>query len=238
MFKILKKQDSFNWAQECEDAFKELKVSLASPPVQTKPIAGDILIHYLAVEDEAVSAVLIREEGKDQFPIYFVSKALQGAELNYQRLEKVAFALLIASRKLRPYFQFYPILVKTNQPIRQILHKPDLAGRMMSWAIELTQYDISYEPRLAIKAQVLPDFLAEMTHPGEAHPRDWMIYVEGSSNTKGCSVGVILENSDGLAIEYSLKFDFPTSNNQAEYEACLAGIRMAKELGANAVTIC
>jgi hypothetical protein len=122
------------------------------------------------VTDEAVSAVLIQEEGKGQFPIYFVSKALQGAELNYQRLEKVAFVLLIASRKLRPYFQCYPILVRTNQPIRQILHKPDLAGRMMSWAIKLTQYNISYEPRLAIKAQVLTDFLSKMTHPGE-----WMI---------------------------------------------------------------
>jgi hypothetical protein len=109
-------------------------------------MTGDTLILYLTVADEAVSGVLIREEGKGQFTIYFVSKVLQGAELNYQRLEKVAFTLLIASRKLRPYFQRYPILVRTNQPIRQILHKPDLAGRMISWAIELNQYDISYEP--------------------------------------------------------------------------------------------
>ena len=132
MFKILKKQDSFEWTQECEVAFQELKASLASPHVLTKPMAGDTLILYLAVADEAVSGVLIREEGKDQFPIYFVSKVLQGAELNYQRLEKVVFVLLMASRKLRSYFQFYPVLVRTNQPIRQILHKPDLAGRMMS----------------------------------------------------------------------------------------------------------
>jgi hypothetical protein len=104
MFKILKKQDSFNWTQECEDAFRELKVSLTSTPVLTKPMAGDTLILYLGVTDEVVSAVLIREEGKDQFLIYFVSRALQGAEVNYQRLEKVAFTLLIASRKLRPYF--------------------------------------------------------------------------------------------------------------------------------------
>ena len=109
---------------------------------------------------------------------------------------------------------------------------------MMSWVIELTQYDISYEPRLTIKAQVLADFLAKMTHPGESHLEEWMIYVDGSSNNKGCGASVILENSDGLAIEYSLKFEFPTPNNQAEYEACLAGIRMAKELRENAVTIC
>jgi hypothetical protein len=131
---------------------------------------GNTLIIYLTVVDEVVSVVLIREEGKSQLPIYFVSRALQGVEVNYQQLEKVAFALFISFRKLRPYFQCYPIFVRTNQPIRQILHKPDLAGRMMSWDIELTQYDISYEPRLAIKAQVLADSLAEMNHPGESHP--------------------------------------------------------------------
>jgi predicted GH43/DUF377 family glycosyl hydrolase len=69
MFKVLKKQDSFKWTQECEDAFHELKVSLASPPVLTKQMTGDTLILYLAVADEAVSGVLIREKGKGQFPI-------------------------------------------------------------------------------------------------------------------------------------------------------------------------
>jgi hypothetical protein len=59
MFKILKKQDSFKWDQECEDAFQELKVSLASPPILTKPMAGDVLILYLAVADEAVSADVV-----------------------------------------------------------------------------------------------------------------------------------------------------------------------------------
>jgi hypothetical protein len=83
MLKILKKQDSFNWTQECQDTFRELKVSMTSPPVLMKPIVGDTLILYLTVTDEAVSAVLIREEGKDQFPIYFVSMALQVVKLNY-----------------------------------------------------------------------------------------------------------------------------------------------------------
>jgi hypothetical protein len=99
---------------------------------------GDTLIIYLEVANEAGSVVLIREEGMPQMPIYFVSRALQGAEINYHRLDKLAFALSIVSGKLHPYFQCYPILVRTNQPIRQILDKHDLAGRMMSWAIELT----------------------------------------------------------------------------------------------------
>jgi ribonuclease HI len=65
-----------------------------------------------------------------------------------------------------------------------------------------------------------------------------MIYVDGSSNTKGSGVGILIENDEGVAVQYSLKFEFPTSNNQVEYEACLARIRATKELGATAITLC
>jgi ribonuclease HI len=129
-------------------------------------------------------------------------------------------------------------MVRTNQPIRQILHKPDLVGRMMTWAVELSQYKISYEPRQAVKAQALVDFVAEMTHPNEEPRGSWTIYVDGSSNPKGAGVGILIENDEGITVEYSLKFELPTSNNQAEYEACLVGIRAAKELGATAITLC
>jgi hypothetical protein len=166
-FRTLRRKEDFTWGADCEKAFRELKKILSSPPVLSRPDPGQILYLYLAVTNEAINAALIKEESRNQCPIYFVSKALQGSELNYQRLEKVAYALLFASRRLRPYFQCHPIMVRTNQPIRQILHKPDLAGRMMTWAVELSQYDISYEPRQAIKAQALADFVAEMTHPGE-----------------------------------------------------------------------
>jgi hypothetical protein len=109
---------------------------------------------------------------------------------------------------------------------------------MMTWAVELSQYDISYEPRQAVKAQALADFVAEMTHPGKEPSGSLTIYVDGSSNPKGAGVGILIENDEGVTVEYSIKFEFPTSNNQAKYEACLAGIRAAKELGATAVTLC
>ena len=114
------------------------KLSLA-PPVLSRPDPGQVLYLYLAVTNEAISAALVKEESRNQSPVYFVSKALQGSELNYQRLEKVAYTLQFASRQLRPYFQCHPITVRTNQHIRQILHKPDLARRMMTWAVELSQ---------------------------------------------------------------------------------------------------
>jgi ribonuclease HI len=82
------------------------------------------------------------------------------------------------------------------------------------------------------------DFLAELTHPKSENPGEWTIYINGSLITKGCRVGVILEIQEGVSVEYSLKFDFPTSNNQAEYQVCLVGIRMAKDLGASAITLC
>jgi ribonuclease HI len=234
---MLRNKETFDWNLECKHAFQELNGVLVSPPVLSRPNHDQMLYLYLAVADEVVSAALVKEKSQVQNPIYFVSKALQGSELNYQRLKKVAYSLLLASRRLRPYFQCYPITVRTNQPIRQVLHKPDLVARMMAWAIELSQYDISYEPRQGIKAQVLAEFLAKMIHPGEHNLGSWTIYVDGSSSIKGSRVGILIENNEGVAVEYSLKFEFQTSNNQAEYEACFAGIRAAKELGTTAITL-
>ena len=86
---------------------------------------------YLAVSVTAVSAALIREEDKTQLPVYYVSQAFQGVEAKYPRIEKIAFALIVASRKLRPYFQANPILVMTNQPIKKSMNKTKAVGRMV-----------------------------------------------------------------------------------------------------------
>ncbi|KAK1379936.1 hypothetical protein POM88_026680 [Heracleum sosnowskyi] len=69
----------------------------------------------------------------------------------------------MASRKLRPYFQAHKIEVLTNQPLRNILHSPQVSGRLIKWAIELGEFDIKYKPRTAIKAQALADFMVECT---------------------------------------------------------------------------
>ena len=99
-----------------------------------------------------MSAALIREETKKQLPVYYVSQAFQGAKSNYPRIEKIAFTLIVASRKLRQYFQANPILVMTDQPIKKSMNKPEVTSRMIQWAIELSQFDIEYLPRMAIKA--------------------------------------------------------------------------------------
>jgi len=111
-----------------------------------------MLFLYLFVTYETISAALIWENQEGQQPVYFISRALEGLELKYQKIKKTAFALIVSSRRLRHYFQSNPIIVRTNIPIKTILFKPDLVERIMTWAIELAQFDIKYEPRTAIKA--------------------------------------------------------------------------------------
>ena len=125
-FKVLKK--AFQWNDECEEALAKLKEYLTKPPLLSPSVMGEKLFLYLAVSNTAVSLALIKEERNVQKPIYYTSQAFQGVEASYPRMEKIAFALLVASRKLHPYFQAHPIVVMTDQPIRKIMNKIDVAG--------------------------------------------------------------------------------------------------------------
>ena len=98
-FKILKQ--AFAWTDECEAAFQDLKRYLSNPPFLSPSKEGENLYLYLVVSTTVVSVTLIREEAKKQLPVYYDSQAFQGAESNYPRIEKIAFALIVVSRKLR-----------------------------------------------------------------------------------------------------------------------------------------
>ncbi|RDX61680.1 Retrovirus-related Pol polyprotein from transposon 17.6, partial [Mucuna pruriens] len=217
---------------ECEEAFLRLKAILATPPILVRPEPGQPLHLYISVTKAAISSVLIQEKGMEQCPVYFISKTLQGPEKRYQKIERGALALVIASRWLRPYFQSFNIIVRTDLPAQQILRKPDLAGRMVAWSVQLSEFDISFKRRGQIKAQALADFIIEPTPEHEQVEGDWYLSMDGSSNEIGSGVGVILEGPDGILIEQSLHFDFKASNNQAEYEALLVGMRLALEIEA------
>ena len=144
-------------------SFQRLKAYLASLPILSKPSVGEPLYLYLSVFDHAVSSVLIQTDGWEQQPIYYVSRALLDAETRYSYIEKLALALVSAARKLQEYFQCHKIIVMTSYPLRAALHSSDTAGRMMKWAVELGEYGLEYQPRTAIKSQVLADFVAEFT---------------------------------------------------------------------------
>ena len=128
-FKTLKR--AFAWTDECEAVFQELKRYLSNLPLLSPSKEGENLYLYLTVSTIAMSATLIREEGKKQLPVYYVSQAFQGAESSFPRIEKIAFALIVASRKLRQYFQANPILVMTDQSIKKSMNKPEAARRMV-----------------------------------------------------------------------------------------------------------
>ncbi|KAL0344631.1 UNVERIFIED_CONTAM: hypothetical protein Sradi_4294400 [Sesamum radiatum] len=158
-FKALGKAKEFRWTEECEQALNELKKYLATPPLLANPKLGEVLFLYLAVLESAVSSVLVREQEKSQSPVYYVSRMLQGAEKRYTQIEKLALALVVTARKLRPYFQSHKVIVLTNHPLRHIMTKPDASERLVKWAVELGEYDIEYQGRTSIKAQALADFI-------------------------------------------------------------------------------
>ena len=97
--------------------------------------------------------------------MYYVSKAFSDTEARYINAKKLVYSLVIATRKLRAYFEAHPIKVLTDSPLKKILHKPDVSGRLLRWSIEISGYDISFEARRAIKAQAMVDFIAEITFP-------------------------------------------------------------------------
>ncbi|XP_059455029.1 uncharacterized protein LOC132185246 [Corylus avellana] len=150
--KILKK--AFSWSPECDKAFQELNEYLVSPPLLSQPVEGEALYLYLAVSSSVISSALIREEQGVQKPVYFISKALHGAKERYPQIEKLAFALVPSARRLRPYFQAYTIKVLTEYPLRKILQKPDLSGRLVNWAIELGEFDIEFHLRASLKGKI------------------------------------------------------------------------------------
>ena len=118
----------------------------------------------IAVSPAAVSAALIKKEEKVQKPVYYASRVLRGVEERYLPMEKLAFALVMAARKLKPYFQAHTVIVLIDKPLWRAMSNPNAAGQLALWAIELSEFDIQYRPRTAIKGQVVADFIAEFTH--------------------------------------------------------------------------
>ncbi|KAL0345586.1 UNVERIFIED_CONTAM: ribonuclease H-like protein [Sesamum radiatum] len=194
-----------------EQAFEELKDYLAKLPLLVKHCPGDTLYMYLSTTLQAVSSVLIREEDGRQMPIYYVT------------------------RKLRPYFLTHPMGVKTNIPLKQTLGKPDTSERLIKWAIELSEYDISYLPCTTIKGQTLADFVSEVTGapPEESLGNEkWLLHVDGSSTIQGSGAGIVITSPEREDSKFMIKFGFKASNNEAEYEALVAGMKMTYEMGA------
>ncbi|GJU13381.1 reverse transcriptase domain-containing protein [Tanacetum coccineum] len=140
LFKTLKKctkKGDFRWTTEAEEAFTQLKQHIAALPTLVAPRPGEELIMYLSATHGAISAVLLTDRNSVQTPVYFVSKALKETEINYSAMEKLILALVFAAKRLRRYFQAHPVAVITDQPIKQVISKPDAPGRFRKMSVLL-----------------------------------------------------------------------------------------------------
>ena len=159
-------------------------------------------------------------------------------------MEKLILALVTTSRKLRPYFQAHTIEVPTEYPMKQILHKPETSGRLIKWAIELSEFDIGYKPRTTIKGKILAYFITEFNpaEPTEATQLTpdlpiWRLSVDRAANAQGSGAGLILTSPDGIDVEYALRFGFQASNSEAKYEAIIAGLNLAHSMEAHQLEV-
>ncbi|XP_071718982.1 uncharacterized protein [Rutidosis leptorrhynchoides] len=182
-----------------------MKQLLATLPTLIAPIDGEILYLYISIANEAFDSVLVVER-----------------------------------KKVQKYFQGHLIHVLTHLPVKQVLSTPAISGRLAKWAIELGAFEITYLPRTSVKGHVLADYLAEMT--GELEVIDertqlklpqheiWDLYTDGASCIEGAGVGLVLTSPSGEEHTYVLRFNFDVTNNEAEYEALLAGLNMAHKM--------
>jgi hypothetical protein len=156
-FKLLKHQEKFVWTPEADQALAQLKDFLSKPPVLTAPRKGEQLLLYLATTTHVVSTAIIVERQDDghaylvQRPVYFVSEVLSESKAHYQPVQKLLYAVLMTSRKLRHYFQEYSISVVTDYPLDDILRNQDATGRISKWAVELGALNIDFKPCTTIK---------------------------------------------------------------------------------------
>ena len=158
-------------------------------------------------------------------------------------MEKLAYAVVMAARKLRHYFQSFKIKVPTSFPLRGMFENREASGRIGKWATLLASHTIDFVPRSAIKSQVLADFVADWTvsAPSQNPPvieAIWQLECDGAYCKNGSGASAILTAPSGTQLKYADRLDFPgCTNNVAEYEGLLLGLRKARALGARRLSI-
>ncbi|KAJ0909268.1 putative nucleotidyltransferase, Ribonuclease H [Helianthus annuus] len=252
--KVLKdclQTSKFNWTTEAEIDFQEMKTYICKLPTLATPVPGDPLLLYLSASKTTISAVMMVERERKQIPIYFISRTLKGPEEWYMPLEKLALALVFASRRLRRYFQGHKVTLVTDQPLQKVLRKPKQSGRLAKWAVELGEHSLEFKPRTAMKGQILADFLAEVPEDEEREllrwealeeeekrredAAVWKLFTDGASSEEGNGAGITLISPERVELTYAIRLDFENTNNTAEYEALLAGMRLAQKMKAKHV---
>uniref|UniRef100_A0A2N9EQZ9 Uncharacterized protein n=1 Tax=Fagus sylvatica TaxID=28930 RepID=A0A2N9EQZ9_FAGSY len=214
---LLKKGAPFHWSTECQEAFEKVQDIMTKLPTVCAPISGKSLRLYLASNSQAIGALIAQENdnGVEQ-PIYYVSRTLKDAESRYSGAERSCLALIYASQRLRHYFLAHKIIAETPTAI-----KSQAIANLLAQFLGEDNSFISDE----VPGEINEVFLAGLADSV------WTLKFDGSSTATSAGAGIVLYRDDGEAVAKSFKFDFPCSNNAAEYEAYLAGLAIAYEMG-------
>ena len=175
--------------------------------------------------------------------MYYISKTLVDVETRYLPLEKLVLALIHATRKLPRYFKAHIVFVLTEYPLQSLLKRSDFTGRIAKWGTRLGSFDIRYRLRNVVKGQVLADFVVEFSPKSDGgmvchvENRPWRVFVDGALSAMGASAGIVIITPEGIRLEHSFRLGFKASNNKVEYEAFIAGLRTAFDMGAQDIEV-
>jgi len=258
---LLKKDAAIKWTSECQEAFDKIKEYLANPPVLVPPEPGRPLFLYLSVMDNSFGCVLGQHDitGKKEQAIYYLSKKFTSYEAKYTLLEKTCCALTWVAQKLKHYLLSYTTyLISRMDPLKYIFQKSMPTGRLAKWQILLTEFDIVYVTRTAMKAQALADHLAENPVDDEYEPlrtyfpdeeinsieeeipddgHVWKLYFDGAVNKNGVGIGAVLISPNECHYPATARLRFFSTNNTTEYEACIMGLNMAINLDVHELVV-
>jgi ribonuclease HI len=226
---------------EAQEALDSLKNMLKSSLILTAPTPEEPMLLYITATTQVVSVALVverKEPGRSQKvhrPLYFVIEVFSDSKTRYSQMQRLMYAILMTRRKLQHYFDVHPITVVSKYPLGEVIQNPKTEGRIAKWVLELMGQNISYAPCSAINSQVLADFVIEWTEiqtpPAPIEHETWIMYFDGSVMKEGASVSLVFISPLSVRMEYMLRLHFTASNNVAEYEALINGLRIAIELG-------
>src|SRR6185503_1251215 len=170
-----------------------------------------------------------------QRPVYYISEVLSEIKMRYSQIQKLLYAVVLARRKLRHYFEAHSVTVVLSFPLGEIVRNRKAEGRIAKWSVELMGETLRYAPRKAVKSKILADFVAEWTDtqlpPPQIQVEYWTMYFDGSVTKTGAGASLLFISPLGEYMRYVIRLHFPASNNMAEYEALLGGLRITIELG-------
>uniref|UniRef100_A0A2N9FRR6 Uncharacterized protein n=1 Tax=Fagus sylvatica TaxID=28930 RepID=A0A2N9FRR6_FAGSY len=229
LFKLLRKDVKIKWTEDCQKAFDKIKEYLLNPPILVPPTPGRPLILYLTVQEASMGCMLGQQDetGKKEQAIYYLSKKFTEPETRYLLVEKTCCALGLGLQEAETVHALLHHLVgiPDGPESSTSFEKPALTGKIARWQVLLSEFDILFVARKAIKGQAIADYLAD--YPSEQLELNGL-----RRNAVGSGIGAVLVSPKGQQTPIAVKLGFDCTNNMTEYEACIVGLQAALEFGA------